>query len=190
MKKLFIIQRNFIFDSKKLIELLKTDYNLYNEFRAKFFCSRLLVKCRKIVCNTGETFISLVWLLPSRFSGMKLYTSKINFFLPRCIIYFHGEKKLLNQQMSYAGIGTADFFCNIYRFFCWIHRLFVNSTDEPVKSTDFFSIGSLKMDLLAPEGEIKFTLWPVSRKIFSRCCIQFFCTWRSENEFIWKKYIF
>ena len=38
--------------------------------------------------------------------------------------------------MSSAGIGTADFFCNIYRFFCWIHRLFVNSTDEPVKSTE------------------------------------------------------
>ena len=38
--------------------------------------------------------------------------------------------------MSSAGIGTADFFCNIYRFFCWIYRLFVNSTDEPVKSTD------------------------------------------------------
>ena len=38
--------------------------------------------------------------------------------------------------MSSAGIGTADFFCNIYSFFCWIHRLFVNSTDEPVKYTD------------------------------------------------------
>ena len=37
--------------------------------------------------------------------------------------------------MSSAGIETADFFSNIYRFFCWIHRLFVNSTDEPVKST-------------------------------------------------------
>ena len=48
----------------------------------------------------------------------------------------HGEKKLLNQQMSSAGIGTAVFFCNFYRFFCWIHRLFVNSTDEPVNSTD------------------------------------------------------
>ena len=38
--------------------------------------------------------------------------------------------------MSSVGIGTADFFCNIYRFFCWIHRFFVSSTDEPVKSTD------------------------------------------------------
>ena len=38
--------------------------------------------------------------------------------------------------MSSAGIGTADFFCNIYRFFSWIHRLFINSTDEPVKFTD------------------------------------------------------
>ena len=38
--------------------------------------------------------------------------------------------------MSSAGIGTADFFCNIYRFFSWVHRLFVNSTDEPVKSTN------------------------------------------------------
>ena len=38
--------------------------------------------------------------------------------------------------MSSAGIGTADFFGNIYKFFCWIHRLFVNSIDEPVKSTD------------------------------------------------------
>ena len=38
--------------------------------------------------------------------------------------------------MSSAGIGTAVFFCNIYRYFCWIYRLFVNSTDEPVKSTD------------------------------------------------------
>ena len=49
---------------------------------------------------------------------------------------FTEKKKLLNQQMSPAGIGTAVFFCNIYRFFCWIHRLFVNSTDEPVISTD------------------------------------------------------
>ena len=46
------------------------------------------------------------------------------------------KKKLLNQQRSSAGIGTAVFFGNIYRFFCWIHRLFVNSTDESVKSTD------------------------------------------------------
>ena len=46
------------------------------------------------------------------------------------------RKKLLNQQMTSAGIGTADFFCNIYRFFCWIHRLFVNLTDEPVKFTE------------------------------------------------------
>ena len=46
------------------------------------------------------------------------------------------KKKLLNQQMSSAVIGTADFFCNIYRFFCWIHRLFAISTDEPVKSTE------------------------------------------------------
>ena len=38
--------------------------------------------------------------------------------------------------MSSAGIGRADFFCNNYRFFCWIHRLFVNSTDEPVKSIE------------------------------------------------------
>ena len=51
-------------------------------------------------------------------------------------VLLHGEKKLLNQQMSSAGIGTAVFFSNIYRFFCWIHRLFVNSTDEPLKSTD------------------------------------------------------
>ena len=38
--------------------------------------------------------------------------------------------------MSSAGIGTAVFFCNIYRFFCWIHRLFLNSTGLPVKSTE------------------------------------------------------
>ena len=58
--------------------------------------------------------------------------------------------------MSSAGIGTADFFCNIYRFFCWIHRLFVNSTDEPVKSTDmsvkitefsFFLISAILTDM-------------------------------------------
>ena len=46
------------------------------------------------------------------------------------------KKKLLNQQMPSAGIGTAVFFSNIYTFLCWIHRLFVNSTDEPVNSTD------------------------------------------------------
>ena len=35
---------------------------------------------KKIVCNTGKTFILLAWLLPSLCSGIKLYTRKINFF--------------------------------------------------------------------------------------------------------------
>ena len=45
--------------------------------------------------------------------------------------FMHGEKKTVESTDR-----TADFFGNIYRFFCWIHRLFINSTDEPVKSTD------------------------------------------------------
>ena len=59
-----------------------------------------------------------------------------------CIRSFYFEKlytqkkKLYNQQMSSAGIGTADFFCNIYRFFRWIYRFFVNSIDELVKFTE------------------------------------------------------
>ena len=35
---------------------------------------------QKIVCNTGKTFILLVWLLPLLCSGIKLHTRKINFF--------------------------------------------------------------------------------------------------------------
>ena len=54
--------------------------------------------------------------------------------------------------MSSVGIGTADFFCNIYRFFCWIHRLFVKSTDEHVKSVDstvfFFSVNGQVVEKL------------------------------------------
>ena len=42
---------------------------------------------------------------------------------------------MLNQKMSSAGIGIADFYCNIYRLFCWIYRFFVNSTDESVECT-------------------------------------------------------
>ena len=53
------------------------------------------------------------------------------FFRVKYSLYLYTEKKkLLNQQMSSAGIGTADFFCNIYRFFCWIHRLFANLTQQ------------------------------------------------------------
>ena len=62
------------------------------------------------------------------FNFVDLFAEKI------CVL--HGGKKLLNQQMSSTGIGTTDFFCNIYRFFCWIHKLFANSTDEPVKSPE------------------------------------------------------
>ena len=44
-------------------------------------------------------------------------------------MYIHGEKKT---------VESTDVICwnRDSRFFCWIHRLFVNSTDEPVKSTD------------------------------------------------------
>ena len=35
---------------------------------------------KKIMCNTGKTFILLVWLLPSLCSGIKLHTRKIIFF--------------------------------------------------------------------------------------------------------------
>ena len=35
---------------------------------------------KKIVCNTGKTFILLMWLLPSLCSGIKRHTRKINFF--------------------------------------------------------------------------------------------------------------
>ena len=80
----------------------------------------------------------------------------------------HGEKKLLNQQMSSAGIGTADFFCNIYRFFCWIHRcfcwihrLFVNSTDEPVKSTE-----------MSVHFRVHFTQWNTYSNEYNACSNQ------------------
>ena len=43
---------------------------------------------KKIVYNTGKTFILLVWLLPSLCSGIKLYTRKINFFFPSCTMYY------------------------------------------------------------------------------------------------------
>ena len=42
---------------------------------------------KKIVCNTEKTFILLVWLLSSLFSGIKLHTRKINFFFPSCTMY-------------------------------------------------------------------------------------------------------
>ena len=43
---------------------------------------------KKIVCNTGKTFILLVWLLSSLCSGIKLHTRKINFFFPSCTMYY------------------------------------------------------------------------------------------------------
>ena len=43
---------------------------------------------KKTVCNTGETFILLVWLLTSLYSSIKHHTGKINFILPSCIIYY------------------------------------------------------------------------------------------------------
>ena len=43
---------------------------------------------KKIVCNTGKTFILLVWLLPSLCSGIILHTRKIIFFslIAQCTI--------------------------------------------------------------------------------------------------------
>ena len=45
---------------------------------------------KKIVCNTGKTFILLVWLLPSLCSGIKFHTGKIIFFslVAQYIYYF------------------------------------------------------------------------------------------------------
>ena len=43
---------------------------------------------KKIVCNTGKTFILLMWLLTSLCSGIKLHTRKINFFFPSCTMYY------------------------------------------------------------------------------------------------------
>ena len=48
----------------------------------------------------------------------------------------HTEKNLLNQQVSSAGIGTANFIFNIYKFFGWIYRFFINSTDDSVECTE------------------------------------------------------
>ena len=48
----------------------------------------------------------------------------------------HGEKKTVESTDVICWNRDSSFFCNIYRFFCWIHGLFVNSTDEPVKSTE------------------------------------------------------
>ena len=70
---------------------------------------------------------------PDYFVRVKSHKKYVHEAMARLL---HEEKKLLSQQVSSAGIGTADFFGNIYRFFCWIHRLFVNSTDELVKSTE------------------------------------------------------
>ena len=42
----------------------------------------------KIACDTEKTLILFVWLLTSLYSGIKLYTRKINFFLPSCTIYY------------------------------------------------------------------------------------------------------
>ena len=46
---------------------------------------------KKIVCNTGKTFILLVWLLPLLCSGIKLHTRKINFFFPSCTMYYYSH---------------------------------------------------------------------------------------------------
>ena len=43
---------------------------------------------KKIVCNTGKTFILLVRLLASLYSGIKLHTRKTNFCFPCCTIYY------------------------------------------------------------------------------------------------------
>ena len=52
----------------------------------------------KIVCNTGKTFILLVWFLPSLCSGIKLHTRKINFFFPSCTMYYCWTTILLSQR--------------------------------------------------------------------------------------------
>ena len=58
---------------------------------------------KKIVCDTGKTFIFLVWLLPSLCSGIKLHTRTINFFSPSCTIYylqhFTGSLHLAHRKM-------------------------------------------------------------------------------------------
>ena len=57
---------------------------------------------KKIVCNTGKTFILLVWLLTSLCSGIKLHTRKINFFFPSCTMHYSRTKHFLwlfNQKV-------------------------------------------------------------------------------------------
>ena len=61
---------------------------------------------KKIVCNTGKTFILFVWLLPSLCSGIKLHTRKINDFFPSCTMYYQSMTLLLCGFISTSCIFT------------------------------------------------------------------------------------
>ena len=63
---------------------------------------------KKIVCNTGKTFILLVLLLPSLCSGIKLHTRKINFFFPSCTMYYYYTIVLLLISISQLRYSMND----------------------------------------------------------------------------------
>ena len=68
---------------------------------------------KKIVCDMGETLILLVWWLPSLYSGIKVYTRKTNFFLPRCIIYYFWPP---SRKKSCATRGKHLFYSLVVTF--------------------------------------------------------------------------
>ena len=76
---------------------------------------------KRVIRNTGETFILLVWFLPSFCSGIKLYTRKINFFLPRCIIYYYNQNMKNMETTSKSEIV----FSNKFYKFAFTHFLFL-----------------------------------------------------------------
>ena len=83
-------RKSIFWPPKRIKNRVQHRKNIY--FASVIFDTRAnvfwLLSEKKIVCNTGKIFILLVRLLPSLCSGIQLITCNINFFLPRCIIYY------------------------------------------------------------------------------------------------------
>ena len=95
-QKIFI---NFKFDIKFCFEVFKSFFLLPGHkvgFIAPCGANKSIFwphSRKKIVYNTGKTFILLVWLLLSLCSDIKLHTHKINFFFPSCTMYYYDFTK-------------------------------------------------------------------------------------------------
>ena len=110
---------------------------------------------KKIVCNTGKTFILFVWLLPSFCSGIKLHTRKINFFFPSCTLYYcfpyNNKIQWFNQQK----------FCWFNSIFFWVYfRLATSSCNlSVIMISDTYLFHTIKGFLLYQITQIWIFIW-------------------------------